>query len=64
MSGLQHAQAAASLACEGAVQGEAIKVPELDGLIRGGRRQLAHVWAQQALQDVGPCASVLSCLSL
>lgn len=47
-------QASGILTCQGAVQREAIQVPELNGLIRGGGRQLAHVRAQEALQDVGP----------
>lgn len=35
---------------------EAVQVPYLDGLVSRGRRQVAHVWAQQALEDVLPCA--------
>ncbi len=35
---------------ERAVEGEAVDVPQLDALVGAGRRQLAHVRAEQALE--------------
>ena len=42
---------------EGAFKIEAVQVPKLHRLVSGRRRQLAHVRAQQAFQNVVPCAN-------
>ena len=41
--------------CEGSVQGEAVQVPELDGLVSGCCCQLPNVWAEQALEHLFAC---------
>lgn len=40
---------------QGAVQGESVQIPQLDGFVRGGGGQLAHIGAQHAFQYVA-CA--------
>lgn len=40
--------------CQGAIQYEAVKAPQLHCLVGRRGRQLAHIRAQQAFQDVVP----------